>query len=327
MEGKPVNFENISNTIKSDVNDFKVKAKEWGKTTKSDIENWSKDIDTKQYKNSIGHVFGVLLKAFIIFTSVISALLLLSLSLSLSFTDFDSLRNFFFQGHFNQWLSNFVYLVLIITPILMIIKWLLQIIFKNRTTLKPLGWLINAMWLIAVIGGLYLTLITGRDAHMRMKTTEDKPLTFNSDSVTVRLGESNDDHVVYNFGVSQNLFKIDHNRLYINAINNVRIGKSPDDQWHLMINKEANGRNKPTALQRAEKINCNYRIENNQLFIDPYIYIEHPQIYRFQWIKLTLLVPEGKKATFKNNNHQYYYYNDNNVADWDQEIPVQDTID
>ncbi|MDR1672405.1 MAG: PspC domain-containing protein [Bacteroidales bacterium] len=93
------------------------------------------------------------------------------------------------------------------------------------------------------------------------------------------------------------------------------IHKSEDDRIRLRIRKEANGRSKMDAYRYAEDISYHVTVCDSLLLFPSFFSVEPPHQWNFQFLNMTLYVPEGTviipdkllcDKIFGGSHHAYY---------------------
>ena len=92
------------------------------------------------------------------------------------------------------------------------------------------------------------------------------------------------------------------------------VRSTKDSLASLSIEKNAEGSNYQVAKERAEQINYNYTLTNNELLLDAYLTSDFKNKFRDQKVELILYLPEGSILYADNNTYSFHrndsYYND-----------------
>ena len=107
--------------------------------------------------------------------------------------------------------------------------------------------------------------------------------------------------------------------------NDVRfdIKKSEDSIAHIRIRKDADGNSFATAKDRASKIDYNYSVDNNTLFLDNFHTTDAKNKVRDQEIRVTVFVPVKSVIRFDESAKRHI----GRITRYDKEIYRSDIID
>jgi hypothetical protein len=88
-------------------------------------------------------------------------------------------------------------------------------------------------------------------------------------------------------------FQLGEDQLIVNSVM-VQIQEAPDDRFRIVQEHYSRGRNLDNAVQLANDINFEYRLQDNQLHFPNFISLDKGQKWRNQEVRLIIYVPEGK---------------------------------
>lgn len=307
MKGEEVNIDNISKSIKEEIQDVK--------------ENFRNYRTSPAYTRSrnglheattvIGSILGAFLKVFLVLLGVlflvigVIALIALfgTLFLShgiLSMTPFDNglehLNLFFTQSSALTWIWVGIGLVIGI-PLVLLAYAGIKMIFHIQTSNHVMGSVFGGLFLVGII----ILLVTGGktlgEFSKTATVTNHEMLASPSDTIYITAKADP--------GEKELLSSIDpdirFNRLKIGTMNGkdiligepeLKIEKGGDSSTELVVNRISRGYTVTKARQNAEEIQYKYQLKDSLINLQPAYML--PENWRNQHIKLRIDVPVGK---------------------------------
>ena len=335
MRGERVDLNSIANTIKEDLEGFKGRAEKMGAEFKEGAQKFSSEIkDAAQQKSrdlsyeigqrkssGIGHVIGVLFKAFFLFIASIIALSLFGVLIGLLFGGIAvlPLKDFFLNGvgeNFLVWLSVILFFGV---PLIAILTWLVRRIMGARSKNHYLGYVFGTLWVIGLISLIVLFSTLAR--NFRAKDYVEESVSISqpaSGKIYVDLMSGRQG--LHYFSRRWNwidwendwpIYGDNYDSLLLNTVR-VDIVKSKDSSFHIQKLKFSRGRTQKQAQELAQKINFDIVQEDNQLLLAKGGFaISKEDKFRNQQVLVVIEVPIGKKIEINNSIRSYNWFNIN----------------
>ncbi|MBS1975150.1 MAG: PspC domain-containing protein, partial [Bacteroidetes bacterium] len=279
MRGERVDLNSIANTIKEDLEGFKGRAEKIGSDIKQGAQRFGSEVgnfaqqkskefsyeyNQRRGNNGIGHVIGVLFKAFFLFIAGVVALALFGALIGLLFGGFAvfPLKNFFLAGateNFLAWLSLVLFLGI---PLIAILTWLIRRIMGARSKNHYLGFVFGGLWVIGLIALIVLISMFARNFRTR-DYVEDNIVIAQPANGKMYIGQTD-----YRIGSHYfprrwewndwdndwPIFGDNYDSLLLNTVR-LDIIKSKDGQFHVEKLRSSRGNTRQQAQNLAAKIN------------------------------------------------------------------------
>ncbi len=337
MTGEPVNISNIEKKIKDGFDTVTETVGDVAKNVSDSVSNAAKNVDVKKGANSIkssSRTFfetlgDVVMFFFKIFAKFIGALLifigavtLLSLIISLftvGISDAVNVPGFDFVDAANAantpvWLVSLLVLFAVGVPFFFLFYLGLKILINNLKSIGNIAkFSLLGLWIIGIIG---LALVFAKQASehafdANVVKKEQLNITAN-DTITVKMvGNDNYDRSKYgHLNRNTNSFKLvydenDEKMIYSSDVRLI-VRSTKDSLASLSIEKKAEGSSYILAKERAEGIDYNYVLDNNELLLNSYLTTEFKNKFRDQEIELILYLPEGSTLYADNNTYPFH---------------------
>jgi phage shock protein PspC (stress-responsive transcriptional regulator) len=335
MRGERVDLNSIANTIKEDLEGFKGRAEKMGNDIKEGAQKFSTEFkSTAQQKSKdlsyeisqrrsggIGHVIGVLFKAFFLFIASIIALSLFGVLIGLLFGGIAvlPLKNFFLAGvgeNFLAWLSLVLFLGV---PLIAILTWLIRRIMGARSKNHYLGFVFGTLWVIGLIS--LIILFTDFVRNFRAKDFVEESVSIAQPvSGKLYVDETNARRGLHYFSRRWDwvdwdndwpIFGDNYDSLLLNTVR-VDVVKSKDSFFHVQKLKFSRGRSQKQAQSVAEKINFDIAQQDSVLLLPRGGFpISQNEKFRNQQVLVIIEVPVGKKIQIDGSVHNYGWFNIN----------------
>ncbi len=351
MRGEKVDLNSIRDTVKEDLEGFKTKAEKWGKEVKESAQQWgerakefgqsagtrAKTFSTeaapiaRSAGSGIGHVIGVLFKAFFLVIAAIIVVALFGAFVGIIFGGFTMfpVKDFVLEG-FGQNLLAWGTLILFLgVPLVALITWLIRRIMGVRSRNHYLGYVFGTLWFVGLICALVLGGIVARDFRTFAPVEESVNIVQPADG-KMYIDVSNNYTRYYGgdwFGISWEdwpFYAINKDTLMLNTVR-VNIRKSKDANFHVSRVRFSRGNNPETARNLAERISFNVAQQDSVLVLPKGFAISRNEKFRNQQVLVIVEVPVGKRIQIDSKVEDYEWFSIsynrrrgwNNDNDWD----------
>jgi phage shock protein PspC (stress-responsive transcriptional regulator) len=352
MRGEKVDVNRIRQNVREGADNMKERMKEWGQEVKESAQNFS--TRAKEFANSraktfeaeaneigrrggrgLGHIIGVLFKAFFLFIAgtIAFALFVGLIGLLIGGIGVWPLKNFLIDG-FWQNLYGWGTLILFLgVPLVGFIVWLLRRLMKVKSSSNYLGWTFGGLWTLGWVSLFLFGASLGRDfskSNYRKHTPEMSITQPVNNKLIVKVSEP---EIEYSGSmpwveIDGEGFDITEDSLKLSNIKIRYVQKSPDDNFHIVIKKYSKGRTIAEADARAQRMIFNASYADSVLDLGSSITIDKESKYRGQEIIVEIAVPVGKKIRFDASVEKLHTFdisfNDRNEwrerrRDWDND--------
>jgi len=341
MRGEKVNFNSIANTVKEDLEQFKVKAEKWGEEVKSSAKDFGKKASSqaKNFSNEagyaarrtgsgFGHAISVLFRAFFIFIATIISIALFGVFVALLFGGIAiaPLTNFIFEGSFQSYLAWITLFLFFMIPLLALITWGVRRIIGVRSRKHYLGYTFAGLWTIGLICGILLIASVTRNFKNFARLDEEqigviqdaKKVTVNVESRDWKSGRGDF------FGIDVDddwpFYTIGEDSLLLNTVK-LSMAKSKDSSYHVYRVRESRGYGRANAMRTAERITFEPKRIDSIIELPQGFFINRDDKFRNQRVWIVIEVPVGKRIAFDRSIQDYKWFNvhnrDNRWDDYD----------
>ena len=358
MRGEKVDLESIKNTIKSDLESFKGKAKEMGsemgerfqqvsREMRQNTQSWAAEAGPtiRQTSNGFGHAVGVLFKAFFLFIAGCIAFGLIMALAALVFRGHGVLhvKNFVLEGFWQNFLAWAGFFLFFIIPVIALLTWLIRRISGTRTRRHYLGYAFTTLWVI----GLFCIIILGgmimNNFQSRQHTEETFPLTQPSHGKLLVRGTYDDNR----YGDTDEWFNVDWGRNNAFHVLNddsvllrtirVTVMRSDDSAYHVQVIKLSHGNSGANARELAGDIRFPIAQYDSILTLPNGFTITPGEKFRNQQVLVQIYVPVGRRIQLGRAVKDYNWFNidprrrhlswsdGNRHYEWDEDLDNQDT--
>jgi phage shock protein PspC (stress-responsive transcriptional regulator) len=301
---------------------------------KVDIHNLSQaikgaetDKDAPAKRSGIAQIFAILVKVFVFFILGTVLLTLAGIIIAVLAALFgvatSSVFVFPFSGLITENLTHryILWTCVILTlmiPFFTIIRLLVRVISgRKRAGNKWLNATLVFLFILGVFGLFWIGSSIASDFKTSYTKTFTVPLSQPAnDTLIIRqmviddggiVGDHDWDHDSYN------QWNNDHDGIRFRddttvAVSNLNLHftNSPDNEYHLLIQKSSHGRNSRRAQQFAEALEFNYRQEGNVLLLPHDFTLPKGQPFRGQKLGIEIQVPVGKVFRTEGLDNNYY---------------------
>ncbi|HYF32402.1 MAG TPA: PspC domain-containing protein [Chitinophagaceae bacterium] len=335
MRGERVDLNSIRNTVKEDLESFKSKAQNWGSEVKESAQRLGEKAKTfgqsagaqaKTYspeaptartgRSGIGHVIGILFKAFFLFIAGIIAISLFGVLMGLLFGGFVAFpfKDFFLEGFWQNALAWISLLFFLGIPIIALITWLIRRIVGVRSRNHYLGYVFGSLWTIGLIAFIFLIGTYARNFRMRGERIEPVSLVQPSTGklyVDVAPGQvhyyTGGDWFGIDWDDDWPIYGSNEDTLMLNNIR-IHVAKSKDSLYHAHMARYSQGRNVAAANALVDKIQFPIRQQDSMLILPKGFGISRSEKFRNQRVELVIEVPVGKRIQFDDRVNAYDWY-------------------
>ncbi len=333
MTGEPVNISNIEKKIKKGIDDVSETVKnvdyqKYGNKVKS---------SSQTFFDAIGNVIMFFLKIFAKFIGliliIIGATTIFSLFVSLLSLGTSSIFEPWWMDYPDAlissgvpiWLGSIMLFFLIGIPAFFILYLGLKILINN---LKSIGnvakFSLLGLWLLSIVGLIITSVKWTSEFALDSSVSDKQELVYNtSDTLNIKMVASSLDS--YENGMYRNNgFEVKYNENDEKVIysRNIRLAlrSTKDSVAYIQVEKEAKGKDYIQAKERAQSINYNYALSNNELLLDNFLLTDYDNKFREQNIELFLYLPEGTYIDLNRNTRSFlnHYRSSENIVSYNQ---------
>jgi phage shock protein PspC (stress-responsive transcriptional regulator) len=363
MRGEKVDLESIKNTVKSDLETFKGRAKEMGAEMqdrfkqmgkdmgpqiKQNIQNFSSDAGAyaRRSGSGFGHAVGVLFKAFFLFIAGMIAFGLMVALVSLVFAGNGvlDLKNYILSGFWQNFLAWASFLLFFVTPVLALLTWLIRRITGVRSRTHYLGYTFATLWVIGLFCFIALAGMVMNNYRSRQHTEEEITMTQPShNKLEVKAAQPSGRFYDTDWWFNDDWDWKHHAPFYIFnddsiMLTTIRVDvlKSDDAQYHVKLYRFSRSDNSRTASELAQQIAFPVQQSDSVLSLPAGFAINTNQKFRNQQVLVAISVPVGKRIVIDNSiksfrwfnfsgNHRHINWNNGSEDTWDDETDLDNT--
>jgi phage shock protein PspC (stress-responsive transcriptional regulator) len=335
MRGERVDLNSIRETVKNDMGSFKNRAEKWGEEVKQTAENfgerakqWGQESGTyakrfsseaaplaRRAGSGIGHVIGVLFKAFFLFIAAIIALSLFGVLVGLLFGGFAMfpLKNFILDGTWQNMLAWSTLIFFLGVPVLALITWLVRRIVGARSKNHYLGYVFGSLWFIGLVSAITLAATFARNFKTRSAVEVTVPINQpGSGKLMIDVAQNNMRY--YNdewFGIEWDddmpFYGTNPDTIMMNTVR-VNVVKSKDSSYHLHTVRFSRGNNPAIAKDLAARIDFNISQQDSLLILPKGFSITKNEKFRNQQVLVVVEVPVGKRIELDHSVTDYNWF-------------------
>lgn len=331
MRGENVDVNRIRENVKFEMNQFKdkvgemseelrdsanllsEKAKEFSNTRGKEFANEVRQA-AKPIGSGIGHVIGVLFKAFFlfIFGSIAFGLFIAFMVLVFGGIGLWPLKkaalDFLLDGFWQTTTAWVTVILFLVVPVVAFITWVVRRILNVKSQNKYLGWIFGGLWAIGFISIPFFISSMVQDFSRFEKVSNEIAVTQPVNNlITVRVAEPELEFssALWWLDAETAGWDLTEDSLKYSNVN-IEINKSTDTAYHVIVWKYSAGKTKKIALNRAEKVLFNASFEDGMLNLGSGLAIDKASKFRGQRVLVEVLVPEGKKIIIDESVENMY---------------------
>lgn len=360
MRGEKVDLESIKNTIKSDLGNFKGRAKEMGSEFRESVQQVGQQVKQgaqsfaseagpaiRKSGTGLGHAIGVMFKAFFLFIAGLITFVLITVLASLIFRGDGllQLKGYVLEGFWQNFLAWAGFFLFLVIPVIALLTWLIRRITGVRSRSHYLGYTFATLWVIGlfcmiILGGMIMSNFRARQ-HVEENVSLIQP---SHNKLIVRTSEAvnryndTDWWSDIDFGKHGPFYSLNEDSFLLTTIR-VRVLKSEDADFHVQLIKISRGSSAAKAREIANRIEFPIRQTDSVLNLPEGFAITGHQKFRNQQVLVEVAVPIGKRILINRSIEDYHWFNINPNnrhirwndrqndwrSDWDEDIDENDS--
>jgi phage shock protein PspC (stress-responsive transcriptional regulator) len=320
MRGEKVDVNRIRQNVQEGMGDFKTRMQTWGQEVKTSAEDlgarakdfantrgktWATEVaqTARPAARGLGHVIGVIFKAFFIFVAGCIALALFAVLMALIFGGVAAgpINNFLWTSNVQKLSAWGTLFFFIMVPVVAFMTWLVRRIVQVRSRNSHLSWIFGGLWIVGWVCAVVFAASIAKDVRVYERTDAiDIPISQPSNGrMIVRVNEPqvrysgsmwwiHDDNAGWDI--------TDDSMRYNNV--KIRVGKSEDSFFHVHVFKYSTGSSLADAQTRAAKTLFRVSSQDSLLNLGSGLIIERSSKFRGQGVVVEIQMPPGKKINF-----------------------------
>ena len=357
MRGEKVDVHTIRQNVKERAKDFsddvKATAQNIGNKAKEFANTRGKEFATevkeaaRRTSSGVGHVIGVLFKAFFLFIagSIAFGLLVGLMALIFGGIGIWPIKNFLLDGFWQNafaWGTLFLFLAV---PIVALITWLIRRMMRVRSQNGYLGWIFGGLWTLGWISASLFAASMVSDFRMNNERRQPADFAITQPVNNKMIIKVSEPEVEYGGSFSwvhfndDRGFDITEDTLRLANIR-IRIEQSQDSNYHVQIKRYSHGKTAAEAEERAQKIGFNAVYNDSILDVASGITIDKTSKFRLQQVVVVIAVPVNKKIRFDetvnklhalsirtDRDRKWHRYNGDFELNWDEYFDYETDVD
>ncbi len=335
MRGEKIDLESIKNTVKSEMETFKGRAREMGAEMSESFKNMGQNMSSqvrqnvqnfsaeaggavRRSGNGIGHAIGVLFKVFFLMIAGIIAFSLIMVLVALAFSGGGllDLKGYFLSGFWENILAWGSFILVFVIPVIALLTWLIRRITGIRSQRHYLGYMFATLWVIGLISFVVLAGMLVNNFRARAHSEEDFALTQPSHGSLIIQAHQNihrdyyDDDWWFGNGWRHNgvFYSISEDSILLNTVQ-IKVLRSDDSSYHVRILRGSLGSSANTALEYARQISFSVTQSDSIIQLPGGFPITRDQQFRNQQVIVVVYIPIGKKIMMDNSVKRYDWVN------------------
>jgi len=312
MRGEKVDVNRIRQNVQEGMGDVKTRMQNWSDEVKTSAQElggkgrvWATEVadNVRPAARGIGHIIGVIFKAFFIFVAGCIALSLFAALMVLIFGGVAAgpINNFLWTSNLQKLSAWGTLLFFITVPVVAFMTWLIRRIVQVRSRSHHLGWIFGGLWVIGWICAITFAASIAKDLRVYDRTDPievpvSQPV---KGKMLVRVSEPqvrysgslwwiHDDNAGWDI--------TDDTMKYSNV--KIRVGKSDDSLYHVRLYKYSAGSSLSNAQNRAARTAFNVSSQDSILNLSSALTIDRDSKFRGQGVIVEIEMPTGKKINF-----------------------------
>ncbi|MFT5892212.1 MAG: phage shock protein PspC (stress-responsive transcriptional regulator) [Dokdonia sp.] len=325
MTGKAVNIDNIQEKVKEGFENVADAVKsvdydKFGNQAKKGAQGFFQTLGTiiMFFLKVLAKIFGVL---FMITGAAVVISLFVGLftagTFDIFYGDLGNYGEFINTAGMPIWLASLLIFFAVGIPFFFLFYLGLKILAGNLKSMPLAGKLsLLGIWLLSVIGLGVIGIREATEHSFTGKVTTQEVLAITTnDTLTIRM--KGNDLLPGDLRRSNNfLMEYDDNGERVYMRRNVRliVRSTTEDNAYVKIQKETNGRNFTAAKEEANRIDYNFEMVDNTLYLDGFFKTVGSSKFRSQEVQVILYIPEGT-TIYADDNTYSYHRNDSRYRD------------
>ena len=339
MKGEKIDLNSIRDTVKGDLENFKSKAQNWGAEVKETAQQFSSRSRgftaeagerarsfaseaapiARRAGNGLGHVIGILFKAFFLFIAAIIALVFLGVLMGVLFGGMAvfPVKDFFLEGFWQNALAWSSLILFLGVPSIALITWLIRRIMGVRGTNNYLGYIFGGLWIIGLFSFIFLAGLFARNFKNRagVETTVALVQPSNNKLFIESVGSNvhyymDEDFFGLDFNEDAPFYGISHDSLMLKTVR-VNVVKSKDSAFHVYTMRFSRSNTNAKARELASNINFNILQKDSVLELQKGFAITSEDKFRNQQVLVVVEVPVGKRIELDRSLDDFEWFSIN----------------
>lgn len=321
MRGETVDVNRIKQNVQQNMTDIGARAQAWGKEVRQSAEQWS--ARASQFANTrgktfvaevnqsgrtvgrgVGHIIGMLFKAFFLFVfgSIAFGLFVAVLVFTAGGLA-QPVNNFLLDGFWQKLFLWGTLVFFLAVPLVALITWIVRRLMKVRSQNRYLGWTFAGLWTVGWISLILFAASITKDFRNYDEVSQN--ISVAQPAVTKMLLRVDEPRVRYSGTFdwinddndNDGGWDLTEDSLRLSNVK-MRFLKSTDSLYHITLWRYSRGRNRADAAARAEKIGYNITSLNDALVLGSSYGVGRAQKFRAQQVIVEIHVPVGHQLRF-----------------------------
>ena len=294
MKGERVDLNSIKNSVKEEMKGVKeritVAGKEGAEFGKKMGEEFTHA--AKRTRTSLGDIIVVLVKIFLYF--ILGMFALAAFGFAIAATGIFPFKDYLIRDGWQNFFAWGTLLFFIYVPVIGVITWLIRRIAKIKSNSKMMRVGIISLWTLGWVCFICLLASLSKDFRSMNNVNEEKISLVSPTAGMMEVSYNNQGR--YNRFRMEPFASLTDDTAYVDNVS-VRIVKSANDSFQVMVTKFVNGRTRNYADTLAALMNYNVSQKDSTLLLDRGIPITEQDKFRNQHVVVTIAVPVGKMIT------------------------------
>jgi phage shock protein C len=325
MRGEKIDVNNIKATVQVEINAMKSQVKTFGE----DVRNFSQgrgrqvgnDIE-RFFRNvfgAFGRVIVVLTKGFFYFLAAVILLSLVGVGIAIAFASpvLFPVKDLLLDSPVQNVLFWTALFLLLGIPMVALIVFLVRKLTGIKQASRFVGYTLSFLWVVGLICMILLTSAVAKDFRVSYPVKEKLNIVQPSGSRFV-IKRAEDMVDVDDIGLFDGGLRMTEDTVIIDNVR-IRMEKSENDSFQVVIQRSARGRNITQARQLAEAITFNVTQQDSVLYLPAGLSIPRGATFRNQQVTVILYVPVNKTVNIDPEVYHRYHFirNWTDNDDWD----------
>jgi len=331
MKGEEVNINNISKTIKEEIQDVKENYQNF-RANKSYIRSRERLDDAGGVVMSIFRaIFKIIVVFFGIILVSIGIIAIIALFTSL-FVSGEFIGITPFSNELPHYLGLFVgngtltwfWIGLALAlgiPLIMLAYLGTKLIFKFESNNPAIGFSSLGLWVFGIILLIFAAVHGVSDFKSVSTSTKQEPVITKSDTLYLKLGTDEfSDYLDSNFDFDGLRIASVNGKQFLLNEPQLEVEKSETNEFSIVIKSKARGRDLDIAQTNARNINYKFTQQDSLLTFQPWFMLPEKSVWHKQEIEIVLKVPENKTIYLSNEMAKIIHDIKNTSNTWDGDM-------
>ncbi len=308
MRGETVDVNRIRQNVKEGMENMKGRMKEWGQEVKEFAGTRGKAFTAeagdaaRRTSNGLGHIIGVIFKAFFLFIagSIAFGLFVAFIALIFGGVAWWPVNNFLWTSKWQQFYAWGTVIFFLGVPLIGFIIWVVRRLLRTRSRSNYLGWTFGALWTLGWVCAILFAASLSRDFSDYVHA--DTPITVNQPAhgkMIVAVSQPVLEYTGHFWWIDNESdgWDLSSDTLRLSTVR-FDVQASTDSSYHVVLKKYSYGKTEEDALSRAENITYNISSRDSVLDLGSGYSISKDKKFRLQQVEIAIQVPVGKKIKF-----------------------------